>query len=157
MSFFISRDKRMRWRPQSGASSRNRSNVTGTQSQANPPSRESANLRRTSALTGPKSPAAESIIAGIEMPEEIGRVLREVSNQFGLAPASLVGGVFSVLGGAVGAVLETRFFPAPINSSLHFLLFDKDGNAGERAVQALIQALRDIQDQRLLTLVQTGA
>jgi len=91
------------------------------------------------------------------MPEEAGRVLREVGNQFGLAPASLVGGVFSVLGGAVGAVLQTRFFPAPINSSLHFLLIDKDGNAGERAVQALIQALRDIQDQRLLTLVQTGA
>src|SRR6266481_1922847 len=103
MSFFISRDKRMRWRPQSGAASRNRSNVTGTQSQANPPSRESANSRRTNALTGPKSPAAESIIAGVEMPEEIWRVFREIGYQIGLAPASLVRGVFSVIGGAAAA------------------------------------------------------
>src|SRR2546425_6523315 len=129
MSFFISRDKRMRWRPQSGGARppSNRPNVTGTQSQANPPSRESANSRRSSDATGPESPAAESVIAGVAMPEEIGRVLRKIGNQFGLAPASLVGGVFSVLGGAVEAVLETRFFPAPVNSSLHFLLFDKDG------------------------------
>src|SRR5216683_7150598 len=161
MSFFISRDKRMRWRPRSGGARPPgiRPNVTGTQSQANPPSRESANSRRSSGPTGPESPAVESIIAGVAMPEEIGRVLREVGNQFGLAPASLIGGVFSVLGAAVGngAILETSFFPAPVNSSLHCLLFDQEGNAAERSVQALIQPLRDVQDQKLTTLMQAGA
>jgi len=100
-----------------------------------------------------------SIVAGVQLPEEVERALTEVGNQFGLVPTCLVGGVFSVLGAAVGngAILETSFFPAPVNSSLHCLLFDKEGNAAERSVQALIQPLRDIQDQKLTTLMQAGA
>ncbi len=111
MSFFISRDKRMRWRPKSGTT---RSPIIQSQVDA-VPLQEQATSKVSD--QGREFSTPRRIIAGVQLPEEIGRALTEVGNQFGLVPTCLVGGVFSVLGAAVGngAILETSFFPAPVD------------------------------------------
>ena len=84
------------------------------------------------------------------LPAELSETLNEFSTRLGVHPTALLGPVFTVAGVPLGnTVLETDLFPVPINACLECLIVEDNDPEVERLVQALVQPLRDEQDQRI--------
>ena len=93
---------------------------------------------------GLESSAIRNSLRELELPSEFKRLLTQVGNHYELSPASLLGGTLSVSGVAIGngVVLETPFWPSPVNASLACAICGDRTEPIEGAFQALTQALR---------------